>query len=137
MWRKKDLYGSIPVSVIAVYDPRSSSLCKVINPDVESNPLLVISYMVKAATELSEILVTSEQHLWLKRKSPYPEEIIKSLMTEDGALDCIQVRATRIPSAVEKSVEAVTLQIPSEDYYLDVIARELGLKDAAEVLISR
>ncbi|XLR27128.1 hypothetical protein S83_055028, partial [Arachis hypogaea] len=36
--RKGDLCGSLPVSVLAVYDAKLGSLCKYIDPEVESNP---------------------------------------------------------------------------------------------------
>ncbi|KAJ1386436.1 hypothetical protein SESBI_40799 [Sesbania bispinosa] len=58
-------------------------------------------------------------------------------MKEDGSQECIQVAAIRIPSSMEKPVEAVTLHISLREYYLDVVANELGLEDAANVLISR
>lgn len=51
--------------------------------------------------------------------------------------ECIQVEAIRIPSSMEKYVEAVTLRMSLREYYLDIIANELGLKDGANVLISR
>ncbi|MCI07670.1 small RNA 2'-O-methyltransferase-like, partial [Trifolium medium] len=50
---------------------------------------------------------------------------------------CIRVEAIRIPSSMEKHVEAVTLCISLREYYLDIIANELGLEDDANVLISR
>ncbi|CAL0306096.1 unnamed protein product [Lupinus luteus] len=135
--RKGDLFGSIPISVIAVYDAKICSLCKCINPEVESNPFLVISYIMKAITELSGSLVASEQHLWIRKQNPYPQDIIEPLMEQNGLQECIQVAAVRIPSSVEESVEAVTLHISSKEYYLDIIANELGFEDAADVLISR
>ncbi|KAI4299718.1 hypothetical protein L6164_033149 [Bauhinia variegata] len=135
--RKGDLCGSIPVSVIAVYDPKICNLCKFINPAVESYPFLVILYIMRASMKLSEYLATSERCLWIRKQSPYPQEIIESLMTEGISLEDIQVAAIRIPSSVEKYVEAINLHISSKDYYLDMIANELGLEDASSVLISR
>ncbi|TKY59608.1 Small RNA 2'-O-methyltransferase [Spatholobus suberectus] len=135
--RKGDLCGLVPISVIAVYDAKLLSLCKCINPEVESNPLLVISYIMRATAKLYPFLATSERHLWIKRQGPYPEDIIESLMKEDGSQECIQVAAVRIPSSVEQSIEAVTLHISLKEYYLDIIANELGFEDAANVLISR
>lgn len=93
--------------------------------------------MMRAATKLSGFLSTSEHHLWIKKLSPYPQEIIESLMTDSGLPECIQVAAIRIPSSTEKYVEAVTLHISAKEYYLDVIAKELGLEDATNILISR
>ncbi|KAI9122496.1 hypothetical protein K1719_006336 [Acacia pycnantha] len=135
--RKGDLCGSIPVSVIAVYDTKLFNLCKCINPAVESNPLLVNLYIMRAATKLYEFLSTSEQHLWLKKKSPYPQDITESLIIQTSMPECIQVSAAKIPSSMEKPIETVTLHVSVKEYYLDIIAKELGLEDASYVLISR
>lgn len=135
--RKDDHCGTLPISVVAFNDAKIFSLCKCINPEVESNPFLVISYIVRATTKLSGFLPTSEQHLWIRKQSPYPQDIIESLMNEAGSEESIQVAAIRIPSSMEKSVEAVTLHISSREYYLDIVANELGLEDGASVLMSR
>lgn len=111
MRRKGGLCGSLPVSVIAVYDAKLCSWCKCIDPEVESNPFLVISYIIKAVAKLSGFLATSDHHLWIRKQSPYAEDIIESLVKQDGSQERIQVAAIRIPSSVEKSVEAVTLHI--------------------------
>ncbi|KAK4264544.1 hypothetical protein QN277_025704 [Acacia crassicarpa] len=136
LWRKGDLCGSIPVSVIAVYDTKLFNLCKCINPAVESNPLLVNLYIMRAATKLYEFLSTSVQHLWLKKKSPYPQDMTESLVMQTSIPECIQVSAAKIPSSMEKPIETVTLHVSAKEYYLDIIAKELGLEDASYVLIS-
>lgn len=92
---------------------------------------------MRATANLYQFLATSERHLWIRRRSPYPQDIIESLMKEDGSRECIQVAAIRIPSSMEQSIEAVSLHISSKEYYLDIIANELDLEDAANVLISR
>ncbi|KAK2437558.1 double-stranded RNA-binding domain (DsRBD)-containing protein [Trifolium repens] len=135
--RKGDQCGSIPISVISVCDAKIFSLCKCINPEVESNPFLVLPYIVKATTMLHEFLAVSEQHIWIRKLNPYPQDIIESLMEEGGSQECIRVEAIRIPSSMEKHVEAVTLCMSLREYYLDIIANELGLEDDANVLISR
>ncbi|KAK7399754.1 hypothetical protein VNO78_10943 [Psophocarpus tetragonolobus] len=134
--RKGDLCGLVPISVIAGYDAKLLSLCKCINLEVESNPFLIISYIMRATANLGQFLATFE-HLWIRRLSPYPQDIIESLMQENGSQECIQVSAIRIPSSYEQSIEAVTLHISLKEYYLDIIANELGFEDAAHVLISR
>jgi hypothetical protein len=135
--RKGDQCGSIPISVISVCDAKIFSLCKCINPEVESNPFLVLPYIVRATTMLHEFLAISEQHIWIRKLSPYPQDIIESLMEEGGSQECIRVEAIRIPSSMGKHVEAVTLCMSLREYYLDIIANELGLEDDANVLISR
>ncbi|MED6188555.1 hypothetical protein PIB30_087078 [Stylosanthes scabra] len=135
--RKVDLCGSLPVSVLAVYDAKLCSLCKFVDPEVESNPFLVMSYIIKASTKLSGFLATAEQHPWIIKQSPYPEDVVNSLLKQYALQEPIQIAAVRIPSSEEKSVEAVTLHISPKEYYLDIIANELGLEDASNVLISR
>ncbi|KAL2343697.1 hypothetical protein Fmac_004982 [Flemingia macrophylla] len=138
LWREGNLCGLVPLSVIAVYDAKILSLCKFINPEVESNPFFIISFIMRAAANLNQFLATSEQHLWIRRKSPYPQDIIESLMKEDGdSQECIQVAAVRIPSSVDQSIEALTLHISLKEYYLDIIAKELDFEDATNILISR
>ncbi|CAJ1935878.1 unnamed protein product [Sphenostylis stenocarpa] len=135
--RKGDLCGSVPISVLAVYDVKLLSLCKCIDPDVESNPFLIISYIMRATANLYQYLATSERHLCIRRLSPYPQDILESLMNEHDSQECITVAAVRIPSSVEQSIEQVTLHISLKEYYIDIIAHELGFEDATNILISR
>ncbi|XP_052181604.1 small RNA 2'-O-methyltransferase isoform X2 [Diospyros lotus] len=136
--REGQLNGLIPISVFAICDTKISNLCKSINPKVESNPLLIISLILRAAPRLSGSVSTSEEQLSMRREKPYPPEIIQSVVNKESSLqESIWVEVVRIPYLVEKTVEPLTLNFPSEGYYLDVIARELGLTDAFKVMISR
>ncbi|XP_061341209.1 small RNA 2'-O-methyltransferase isoform X2 [Gastrolobium bilobum] len=92
---------------------------------------------MRATTKLHGIPATSQQHLWIRKQSPYPQDIMESIIREDGSQECIRFSAIRIPSSVEKPIESVMLCISSKEYYLDIIANELGFEDAANVLISR
>ncbi|XP_057972715.1 small RNA 2'-O-methyltransferase-like [Malania oleifera] len=58
--REGDLSGSIPVSVMAIYDAKLCSLCKSIDPMVEANPLLAVQLIMKAAARLPGFIVSSE-----------------------------------------------------------------------------
>ncbi|GLT28794.1 hypothetical protein SLA2020_037010 [Shorea laevis] len=136
--RGGDLHGSVPVSVIAACDGKLSNLCKIINPKVESNPGLVISYILNAASRLAEVVVSSEGQLSIQKQNPYPPEIIESSMTlELDAQESIWTEAIHIPCLLEKAVEPVILHVPSNGYYMDVIAEKLGLLDANKLLVSR
>ncbi|KAL9452885.1 hypothetical protein AB3S75_008634 [Citrus x aurantiifolia] len=136
--RDGDLYGSVPASVIAVCDSKLANLCKLINPKVESSHLLVLTYIMRAATRLSEFVVTSEGQLSLWRKDPYPPEIIESsIIRQSESPDSICIEAIHIPSSLEMAVHPVTLNVSSTGYYLDVIARTLDQTDGNKILVSR
>lgn len=136
--REGDLYGSVPVSVIAVYDGKISSLCKLIDPKVESNPCLVISFVLQAAATLPTLITATKGQLWIRRQNPYPPEVIEPLLLEQSCtLGCVCVQALLIPSSLNEDIKPVTLNVSSSAYYLDVIAQKLGLLDASKILVSR
>uniref|UniRef100_A0A5B6YQG9 Small RNA 2'-O-methyltransferase n=2 Tax=Davidia involucrata TaxID=16924 RepID=A0A5B6YQG9_DAVIN len=136
--RRGHLTGLVPVSVIATYDVKLSTLCKYIDPEVESNSLLVMSLILRAAARLRGSVSTSEEQLSMKRQDPYSPEIIDSVVNQQSCFpECIWIEAIRIPYSVEKTVEPLTLTVSSNGYYMDVIAQELGVTDASKVLISR
>ncbi|KAE8008261.1 hypothetical protein FH972_004790 [Carpinus fangiana] len=136
--REGDLYGLIPVPVMAICDSKLSNLCKSINPNVESNPFLVIPLIMRATTSLSGLLASSEEQLWIRRQNPYPPEIMESSVSQtSGPPLSTLIEAVRIPCSLEKSVEPVTLDVSSTGYYMDVIAKKLGLTDATSLLVSR
>lgn len=138
MAREGHLNGFVPLAAIAAFDAKINSLCKHISPEMESNHLLVMSLIIEAAKRLADSLLFSEEKLSLKRLTPHPPEIIQSLLkNEPNFPESISIEAVRIPSSAEKTVESVILNASSGNYYLDVIAKELGVKDASKVLISR
>lgn len=104
---------------------------------MESNPLLVISCVLSAAARLSGLLATSEEKLWIKRQIQYPSEILDPAIEKFSSLESLLIGAINIPFSVEKSVEVVRLNVSSTGYYLDVIAKQLGLVDASKILVSR
>ncbi|KAL3344934.1 hypothetical protein AABB24_024071 [Solanum stoloniferum] len=136
--REGHLNGFIPLVAIATFDAKINSLCKYISSEMESNPLLVMSLIIEAAKRLEDSLLFSEEKLSLKRLTPHPHEIIQSLpKNEPNFPESISFEAIRVPSSAEKTVEPVILNASSGNYYLDVIAKELGVEDASKVLISR
>ncbi|CAB79092.1 putative protein [Arabidopsis thaliana] len=129
--------GSLPVSVIATFDAKINSRCKVIDPSVESDPILLMSYVMKAAAKLPDYIVVSPHVDSLRRKKPYPPATIKALATTH--VKSIKAEAVHLQCTVggEEVVKPVTLDISSGRYYLDIIADKLGLKDGSQVMISR
>ncbi|KAL3632358.1 hypothetical protein CASFOL_025342 [Castilleja foliolosa] len=135
--REGHLNGCVPVSAIAVYDSKISNICKYINHAVEANSLIVMSLVLKAAAKLSDVVMISDEQFSLKRRNPYPLEILASINNEPSLSESVPVEVIRIPDSVGKAVDSLTLDIPANGYYIDVIARELGVEDASKVLISR
>ncbi|KAL6206519.1 hypothetical protein ACLB2K_023767 [Fragaria x ananassa] len=128
-------------------------MCKSIDPKVESNPFLIISYVMRAAAELSGFIASSEGELCIRRQSPYPPEIIELSSIQhnpnnpeiivspsnqqSASPELLMVEAIIIPCSLEKNIERVILNLTSSGYYLDVIAKQLGLLEAADLMISR
>ncbi|CAK9161565.1 unnamed protein product [Ilex paraguariensis] len=136
--REGHLRGSVPVSAIAVYDTKLNNLCKFLNPEVESNPFLVMLLVLRAAAKIPGSVSISEDRRSIQRLNSYPPEIIQSLTEQQSSLpENILIEVIRIPYSAEKPVETLTLHISANGYYLDVIAAELGAPDASEVLVSR
>ncbi|XP_058200685.1 small RNA 2'-O-methyltransferase isoform X1 [Rhododendron vialii] len=128
----------VPISVLAVYDAKLGSLCKTINPKVESDPLLIMSLLLKAAQQSSGSVTAREDQLSLQRGNPYPPEIMQTLFNQQSSLaGSIWILAILIPCSEEKAVVPLMLKVAPNDYYLDVIAQKLGLCDASTVFISR
>ncbi|KAM5587448.1 small RNA 2'-O-methyltransferase-like [Rosa sericea] len=147
------LAGLIPACAIAVFDATLSNLCKSIDPKVEANPFLIISYVMRAAAKLTGFIASSEGELWIRRQNPYPPEIIELSSIQQnpnnpeiivspsdqqsGSPEILMVEAINIPCSLEKTVERVFLNLTSSGYFLDVIAKQLGLLEAADLMISR
>ncbi|KAE9452432.1 hypothetical protein C3L33_15670, partial [Rhododendron williamsianum] len=128
----------VPISVLAIYDAKLGSLCKTINPKVESDPLLIMSHVLMAAQRSSGSVTTCEDQLSLQRGNPYPPEIMQTLFNQQSSLaGSIWILAILIPCSEEKAVVPLMLKVAPNDYYLDVIAQKLGLCDASTVIISR
>lgn len=133
--REDPLNGFVPVSIMPFYDSKISNLCKSIKPEVELKPLDVTSIIMEASGRLSDIVFASKEHFSLKRLSPYPLDVLQSV-----EVSCEQetyVKVIRVPYMVDESVDSLTLDVSSNKYYMDAIARELGVKDASRVLLSR
>lgn len=130
--------GCVPVSVIASYDSKISSLCRCINPEVEVNPLMSLSIVLRAATRLGCVACPSTEQLSLKRRIPYPVDVLEPLAKCESSIPgTVHIKAIRIPASKEKTVESLRLDVCAGGYYLDVIAQELDATEASRVLLSR
>ncbi|KAI3681206.1 hypothetical protein L6452_35991 [Arctium lappa] len=127
--------GFVPVTLMPIYDSKLFNLCKSIKPDVESKPLEVTWMIMDAATRLSDTVFASKELLSLRRTSPYPPEVLQSV--EVSCKQETYVKVIRVPYSTAKIIEPLTLDVSSNNYYMDAIARELGAADASKVLLSR
>ncbi|EPS58523.1 hypothetical protein M569_16290, partial [Genlisea aurea] len=134
--RDSHFNGFIPVSVIAIYDAKIGNICKCINPAAASNSALLMSF-VRRAAKLTDSIVVPDGQLSLKRRDPYPSEVLSSVRNESHLSGSISTEVICIPSSLEKIAVSSCLSITENTYYLDVIARELGAVEASDVLISR
>lgn len=136
--RNGDCCGSVPVSVIATFDSKINSRCKIINPSVESDPFLVVSCVMEAAAKLRDFIVASPHEASLRRKNPYPPAVVEALATQvSDSVDNRKVKAVYIPCKGEEIVELDSVDVSSGRYYLDSIAERLCLKNGNQVMISR
>ncbi|KAL7102584.1 hypothetical protein ACP275_08G128900 [Erythranthe tilingii] len=133
--REGHFKGCVPLSVLAIYDGKVSNICKYIDPMAESNSLLVMSLVLRAAAKLTDSVVISDKQL--QRRNEYSLEILSSTNNESNLLESILIEVVIIPASIGKAVESVKLNFTAAGYYLDVIARELGMNEASDVIISR
>ncbi|XP_077243893.1 small RNA 2'-O-methyltransferase-like isoform X2 [Tasmannia lanceolata] len=135
--REGDLCGLVPVSILATCDVKLKSLCKSISPKSELNPFLMIALLMKAAG-MSGSISTSEGELWIWKQNLHSSDIIQTLRNQQSSsAESIDIEAIRIPCSVEKPVETLTLNVSSNEYYMDVIAQRLDVRDCSRVMISR
>ena len=67
--RTGDLLGRIPISAIVACDVKVHTLCKVIEPKAEFDPLLVLSMIYNAAKQSTGVSV-SNNSFWLQSQRP-------------------------------------------------------------------
>uniref|UniRef100_A0A2P2PIZ8 Small RNA 2'-O-methyltransferase n=1 Tax=Rhizophora mucronata TaxID=61149 RepID=A0A2P2PIZ8_RHIMU len=138
LWRDGDLCGSVPVSVIAACDAKLNRICKLLDPKVESNPFLALSFVMRAAASSPESVVTPKGQLSLQIQNRYPSDVMELSDNKPScSLESLRVQGIHIPSSLDKPIEVVTLDVSSAGYYLDVIAQKLGVLDASRILLSR
>ncbi|KAF9599919.1 hypothetical protein IFM89_001865 [Coptis chinensis] len=131
------LHGLLPVPVLSACDSKLHSLCKFINPKAESNILLSIALIMRAARSCSSVAI-SEEKLLIWRQTPYSQEARQALLDQNVfSVEDIVVEALYVPCSVGNPIEPIYLNVSSNQYYLDVIAQKLGLPDSSHVLVSR
>ncbi|XP_008812123.2 small RNA 2'-O-methyltransferase [Phoenix dactylifera] len=130
-------YGMLPISAIAACDVKANNLCKTINPKTESDPLSVISLILKAAKMSGSIFLTDGK-LLIKKQGLYSPEALQSFLNRYSvSMGCIQIEAIYIPCSIEEHVETLTLDVSDNQYYLDEIAKKLNVADSSQIVVSR
>lgn len=134
--RNGEFHGFVPLSVIGTCDLKISNWCKSVHSRAESDPLIMLSLIMKAA-RLHPICIPDDE-LWIGNKKTYSEETIQTLTNQyPGPSESVQVEALLIPFMDKKPIEMLTLNISPNHYYLDEIGSKLNVRDSSRVLISR
>ncbi|KAM3385877.1 hypothetical protein ACQJBY_009520 [Aegilops geniculata] len=135
--RTGDFLGKIPISAIVACDVKVHTLCKIIDPKAEFDPLLVLSMIYNAAKQSPGVSV-SNRNFWIQSQRPYsPEAVDFALQCWSGISDPIRVEAVLIPCAMEDEPKMVSLNISENEHYMGDIALKLSATDPSHVLVSR
>lgn len=128
----------IPLSAIAACDVKVNNLCKIIDPKAESDPLMVSSFVWKAARMSGSVSTTAAGGFWIRKHGPYSPEVLELLMNHDlGLVNTVQIKALRIPHSFEGNIGTFSLDISGNQYYINEIALKLNAMDASHLLVSR
>jgi hypothetical protein len=135
--RNGDLLGRIPIAAIITCDVKVHTLCKIIDPKAEFDPLLVLSMIYNAARQSPGVSV-SNTNFWLQSQRPYsPEAVNLALERWSGISDPIRVEAVLVPCVMEDEPKVVSLNLSENELYMADIASKLSATDSSHVLVSR
>jgi hypothetical protein len=135
--RNGDLLGRLPISAIVTCDVKVHTLCKIIDPKAEFDPLLVFSMIYNAAKQSPGVSV-SNSNFWVESQRPYsPEAVDQALQRWSGISDPIRVEAVLVPCVMEDEPKVVSLNVSENEHYMVDIASKLSATDSSHVLVSR
>ncbi|XP_072954719.1 small RNA 2'-O-methyltransferase-like [Typha angustifolia] len=135
--KEGDLFGMIPMSVIAACDVKVNSLCRIIDPKAESDAHIILLLISKAAKVSGSVCIIDDK-FWIWKGGPYSSEAIESsLHHSSDCLESVNIEAIRIPCALEEEVGTLSLLVSDTKYYMDEIAKKLNVNNSSEVLISK
>lgn len=128
----------IPFSAIVACDTKVNSLCKMIDSKTESDPVLVSSFIWKAARTCDSVCTSTGGGFWIGKRGSYSPEALQLLTNcALGSVDHMKVEALYIPCSIERDIESLSLDASGNKYYMDEIAQKLGARDASHILVSR
>ncbi|RLN35125.1 small RNA 2' [Panicum miliaceum] len=135
--RTGDLIGRLPLSAIAACDVKANTLCKVIDPKAEFDPLLVLSLMYNAAKQSPGVSV-SDSNFWIQSQKPYsPEGVDLALKRWSCTSDPVEVEAILVPHVLEDELKIVRINLRDNEHYMSYVAEKLTASDSSHVLVSR
>ncbi|KAL3692474.1 hypothetical protein R1sor_006125 [Riccia sorocarpa] len=142
-------YGQVPMSALVALDTKMNSLCKLIDRKAETSPAYAIALLCKAASTCPSIKIDTDTFC-ISREDPFPaeieEELLKTRRFDEELPDspdaevtetALRFRAVHLPCSVNSPAFASDLVVKPGEYYMDVIARELGVKCGGKILMSR
>ncbi|XP_057830306.2 small RNA 2'-O-methyltransferase [Cryptomeria japonica] len=148
--RQGKMYGLVPAAVLSAFDNRIVNLCKSIDSKAETDPALSLAIVLKAVKSCNH-LDSHLDHLWLGKEEFFPLEIKEKLVNwtpessgkTGGTIEyrerteSLFLETVFIPCSSEMPVESLTLKIEPQEYFVDVIAQHLRVRDSSHILISR
>ncbi|KAK8458933.1 hypothetical protein SEVIR_2G046600v4 [Setaria viridis] len=135
--RTGDLIGRVPLSAIAACDVKVNTLCKVIDPKAEFDPLLILSLVYNAAKQSPGVSV-SDSNFWIQSQKPYsPEAVDLALKRWSGTSDPVEVEAILVPCVLEDELKIVRINLRDNEHYMSYVAEKLTASDSSHVLVSR
>lgn len=136
MKRKDERSGMVSVAALAALDNRIYSLCKSLHASSDSDPVFAVA-MVWEAARRSPVL-TCEQDFLIKKIEPFSSQFqAEFLSSEVQGESFSKFQAVYIPSFEEAMVTNMEIELEPHGYYMDVLAKKLGLEDGAGIMISR
>lgn len=125
------------MSAIAACDVKVNTLCKVIDPKAEFDPLLILSLVYNAAKQSPGVSV-SDSNFWIQSQKPYsPEAVDLALKRWSGTSDPVEVEAILVPRVLEDELKIVRINLRDNEHYMSYVAEKLTASDSSHVLVSR
>jgi hypothetical protein len=125
------------LSAIAACDVKVNTLCKVIDPKAEFDPLLILSLLYNAAKQSPGVSV-SDGNFWIQSQKPYsPEAVDLALQRWSGTSDPVEVEAILVPHVLEDELKVVRINLRDNEHYMSYVAKKLTASDSSHVIVSR
>uniref|UniRef100_A0A0D9WVU7 Small RNA 2'-O-methyltransferase n=1 Tax=Leersia perrieri TaxID=77586 RepID=A0A0D9WVU7_9ORYZ len=135
--RTGDRFGMIPLSAIAACDVKVNTLCKLVDPKAEFDPLLVLSLIYNAAKKSPGVSV-SDSNLWVRNQKPYsPEAVDVALQRWTSIMNPIEVDGIFVPCVMEDEPKTMTLTLSHNEHYMGDIVSNLSASDSSLAVVSR
>ncbi|KAG8083655.1 hypothetical protein GUJ93_ZPchr0016g2580 [Zizania palustris] len=135
--RTGDRFGMIPMSAIAACDVKVNTLCKLIDPKAEFDPLLVLSLIYNAAKKSPGVSV-SDNNFWIQSQRPYSVEAVDlALQRWSGKSNPIEVNGVFVPCVMEDELKTISLNLSHNEHYMGDIVSTLSTIDSSHVVVSR